>query len=399
MISSKAGAANSQHVFIFHGRAWPFFIICLVNLVLTIITFGIYLPWAFVKTRRYIYKNMELNGVRFNYHATGGAFLVSWLLVGLIFIVLTVVCESINLLFGFLPVLLLWVLMPLMMAKGLRYQAMMTRLNNVRFGFKCGIGNVMWTMLGLPLLLGIAVIFVLYAVNRMMGIPESTNGGLLQLAVLAVLGLLSVGITNGIMYGKWMQLLGSNACFGIHPFRIDISLKRCIVICISAMLILVPFTIVIGKLMAPFYITLSAEIAKGGMDPAISDAVAQEYLPQIIVSYILYFMAIVLMSIFSKAALRNQFINGLRLGDSLTFRSTLTFVGLLMQILVLILATTCTFGLAYPWAKMRYMRYLASNTCVVGELDDLELSDTDELNDTGFFAIISRGMMVATPFI
>ncbi|MCS2169388.1 DUF898 family protein [Scandinavium sp. TWS1a] len=399
MTSSEVGTANSQHVFVFHGKAWPFFLICLGNLLLTIITLGIYLPWAYVKSRRYIYKNMELNGVHFDYHATGGAFLVSWLLVGLIFIVLTLVCESINLLFGFLPILLLWALMPLMMAKGLRYQAMMTRLNDVRFGFKCSVGKVMWTMLGLPLLLGIAVIFFLFGVNRTMGIPESTNGGLIQLAVLGVLGLLSVGITNGFMYGKWMHLLGNHTRFGIHPFRIDISLKRCMAICIAAMLILVPFAIVIVKLMAPFYSTLFKAMGQGEMDPAISDAVAQEYIPQIIVSYVLYFIAIVLMSIFSKASLRNQFINGLRLGDSLTFRSSLTFVGLLMQILVLILATMCTFGLAYPWAKMCYMRYLASNTCVVGELDDVELDDTDGPNDSGFFAIISRGMMVATPFI
>ncbi|EIQ03224.1 inner membrane yjgN domain protein [Shigella flexneri CCH060] len=38
----------------------------MVNVLLTIITLGIYLPWALMKCKRYLYANMEVNGQRFS---------------------------------------------------------------------------------------------------------------------------------------------------------------------------------------------------------------------------------------------------------------------------------------------------------------------------------------------
>jgi uncharacterized membrane protein YjgN (DUF898 family) len=396
MVGIESDIQDTRHGFVFHGKAGAFFLICLGNFLLSVVTLGIYIPWALVKSRRYIYENMELNGVRFKYSATGGAYLVSWWLLGVFFTVLTILCDSINPLFSFFPIILLWVLMPLMMVKGIRYQAMMTQLNDVRFGFKCGAGKAMWTMLGVPVLLGLAVCVFIGGVNSIMGTPKSLNGGLIQLVTLIVLGMLSLGIANGIIYGKWMQLLGNNACFGVHSFSADISMKNCIVICTATMLIMITFFMVIVNLMGPFYKAFAVKMPMGGVD---STALALEFQSQIIMSYLLYFAAIMLMNVFAMAALRNLFMNGLRLGDSLTFRSSLTFVDLLMQVLVLSVATMCTAGLVYPWARMRYLRYLASHTHVVGNLDALELTDSDELNDTGFLAVLSRGIVPAIPFI
>ncbi|MEM0831018.1 DUF898 family protein, partial [Escherichia coli] len=38
-----------SHSFVIHGRVERYFLICVVNLLLTIITLGIYLPWALIK--------------------------------------------------------------------------------------------------------------------------------------------------------------------------------------------------------------------------------------------------------------------------------------------------------------------------------------------------------------
>ncbi len=35
-----------SHSFVFHGTGERYFLICVVNVLLTIITLGIYLPWA-----------------------------------------------------------------------------------------------------------------------------------------------------------------------------------------------------------------------------------------------------------------------------------------------------------------------------------------------------------------
>ena len=73
------GRENQRHTFIFIGKGWQYFIICIVNFLLCCITLGIYTPWAIVKCRRYIYENMTLNGQPFTYKATGGAIFVSFL--------------------------------------------------------------------------------------------------------------------------------------------------------------------------------------------------------------------------------------------------------------------------------------------------------------------------------
>ena len=53
--------------FKFHGDGGEFFRIWIVNIVLTILTLGIYSAWAKVRTKRYFYGNTELAGDRFDY--------------------------------------------------------------------------------------------------------------------------------------------------------------------------------------------------------------------------------------------------------------------------------------------------------------------------------------------
>ena len=55
--------------FIFHGTANDYFRIWIVNLLLTIVTFGAYAAWAKVRTRTFLRGNLELMGARFDYTA------------------------------------------------------------------------------------------------------------------------------------------------------------------------------------------------------------------------------------------------------------------------------------------------------------------------------------------
>lgn len=399
MVGIEQAATSSQHKFVFHGKTGQFFIICLVNLLLTIVTFGIYMPWAFVKSRRYIYENMELNGVRFRYSATGGALFLSFFLLMLFFTLATIICSSINPLFSSFPIIVLIVLSPLMVVKGLRYQAMMTSLNNVRFGFHCRTGQAMWVMLGLPAALVVASVIFLYLFNVILGQPSDLTTLIAHMVLVVVAGLLLIGVINGICYGKWMQLLGKNARFGTQSFDITVSLKRCMKVGVLSMLILLPFIVVIGKLIAPLYEQFAFAMALGGMDAQSQQAVVAQYLTEITMSYLLYFVGVILAATFVMTALRNIFINGLTLANTLRFRSSITFIDMLLQIVVMALVSMVTLGLAYPWAKIRFIRYLANHTSVEGDLDAVELVDSDEKNDTGLLAAVSRGVVPAMPFI
>lgn len=63
----------------FHGSGFGYFKIQIVNLVLTILTLGIYSGWAIVRSKRYFYSNTEISGARFSYQGSGGSILISWL--------------------------------------------------------------------------------------------------------------------------------------------------------------------------------------------------------------------------------------------------------------------------------------------------------------------------------
>ncbi|MDP9808249.1 uncharacterized membrane protein YjgN (DUF898 family) [Rhizobium tibeticum] len=55
----------------FTGSASEYFGIWIVNVLLTIVTIGIYSAWAKVRRNRYFYGNTVLLGRAFEYHATG----------------------------------------------------------------------------------------------------------------------------------------------------------------------------------------------------------------------------------------------------------------------------------------------------------------------------------------
>ncbi|MBE8158360.1 MAG: DUF898 domain-containing protein [Betaproteobacteria bacterium] len=67
--------------FEFRGNAGEYFKIWLANVLLTILTLGIYSAWAKVRTKRYFYANTFLDGANFEYHAKPLSILISRMLV------------------------------------------------------------------------------------------------------------------------------------------------------------------------------------------------------------------------------------------------------------------------------------------------------------------------------
>lgn len=57
--------------FSFTGRGSEYFAIEIVNILLTILTLGLYYPWAKAKSLQYLYRKTELAGTPFVFHGTG----------------------------------------------------------------------------------------------------------------------------------------------------------------------------------------------------------------------------------------------------------------------------------------------------------------------------------------
>lgn len=69
-----------------------FYGIQVTNLLLTILTFGLYYPWARAATLHYVYQETELAGSRFIFHGTGKEMFKGFIKVFIAFITLVTVC-------------------------------------------------------------------------------------------------------------------------------------------------------------------------------------------------------------------------------------------------------------------------------------------------------------------
>ncbi|HFZ8581254.1 TPA: YjgN family protein, partial [Salmonella enterica subsp. enterica serovar Chester] len=384
-----------NHTLVFTGKGGKYFVICLVNFLLTCITLGIYAPWAMVKCRRYIYTNMTLNNQPFAYKATGGALFISVLLVFIIYIVSLSLIEHGHPGLGFTLFGLLIAIIPFMAVKGLQYQAMMTSLNGVHFGFQCSMRRAWWYMFALPVLLMVALYIVLYIISL---VTIAVGGLVFNIVFLGLLAIIGIGVINGITYSKWMTLFGNGANFGIHRFSIQVNVKTCIRGCVLAMLTLFPFAVVIGYLIAPVFTDMILLSMMGNAQAG--GALILQYYGQIMACYFLYFLAIMVVSSYLYAALRNLFLNNLSLANnSIRFHSSVTSHGMLWRLLVVVMISGVTLGLAYPWLKIWLVSWLAQNTQVQGDLDSLELTNDETPLENSLLMWISRGIMPYFPFI
>ncbi len=63
----------TTHAVEFRGTGREYFRVWLVNVTLTVLTLGLYGPWAKVRTRRYFHGVTSLAGYSFEYHAAAAA--------------------------------------------------------------------------------------------------------------------------------------------------------------------------------------------------------------------------------------------------------------------------------------------------------------------------------------
>ncbi|STZ07775.1 Inner membrane protein yjgN [Moraxella caprae] len=123
-----------QYDFYFYGTGTEYFKIWIVNLLLTIITFGIYSPWAKVRRLRYFYGNTELNDEPFDFTANPKRILLGRLIALGVYVVISVLGQ-------FSPIvaaaggLLIIALFPWLVRSTLRFRARNSQYKNVRFAF------------------------------------------------------------------------------------------------------------------------------------------------------------------------------------------------------------------------------------------------------------------------
>ncbi|GAA6150977.1 YjgN family protein [Pseudoteredinibacter isoporae] len=146
----------------FHGTGGEYFRIWIVNLVLTLLTLGIYSAWATVRERRYFYGHTEVAGGRFDFHGKPLQILFG----RIIAIVLLIGWSQGALLHSAIPFIsaaIVLGLLPMFLVRALGFRLRHTSLRNIRFGFSGKISDAykaLWPYLVALLIAAAGMIYV-----------------------------------------------------------------------------------------------------------------------------------------------------------------------------------------------------------------------------------------------
>jgi uncharacterized membrane protein YjgN (DUF898 family) len=132
----------------FHGAGGPLFSIYIINVLLTIVTFGVYYFWGKVKVQSYLLNQTEIDGDRFAFHATGKELLIGFQKALLAFVVPSGLLNVLPELLGAEVVIkrvaevlaygIIMVFVPVAMVGARRYRFSRTSWRGIRFSFRGG---------------------------------------------------------------------------------------------------------------------------------------------------------------------------------------------------------------------------------------------------------------------
>ncbi len=341
-------AAPQPQSLAFHGRGAEYFRIWIVNLVLTVLTLGIYSAWAKVRTKRYFLGNTRLGEDSFDYHATP-MMLLKGRLIALALAVLYLVLSNVAPVASMVMVGLLMLVTPWIIWRSHRFNALMTSFRNVRFDFDGTLREAYEVFLWLPFLplaVGLVVAVVMY-----FGLGAELKALLGPVVALSVL--FSYLLTPHV-HRRANGYLLDNLRFGDGAFAAALSsrpyygayLKAFLGFLLVGVLVVIVGSLVMGRQVA-------AMRAAGGemtVDPMQMAAMAG-------VMYLVFIVLGLWFKSYLEARLRNYALSQTRLDEVAELHSDLRTGPLFRIQLGNLLLLLLTLGLAWPWAVTRLYRY------------------------------------------
>lgn len=142
----------------FTGSAAEYFRIWIVNLFFTLITFGLYSPWAKVRKKRYFYGSTSLDGDTFDYLASPKVILKGRLVAVLLFVIYAFCTEIYPLSkYAFIGVFVLC--LPWLVVRSLAFNARNSSFRGLRFNFTATPREAAQIYIGLPIVVALTLGF------------------------------------------------------------------------------------------------------------------------------------------------------------------------------------------------------------------------------------------------
>ncbi len=328
----------------FYGAGGEYFKIWILNLLLTVLTLGIYAAWAKVRSRRYFYAQTRLMGHPFEYLANPIAILKGNLIIGG-----SAVCYVLAGHFlpwaGFAVMGIFYLIIPFLIYKSLRFYAHNSSYRNIRFHFRGTLPRayvvyLLYPIL-IPLTLGLIVPYWSLQQKRY--------------------------VMNNIAYGTTKAALSAKAGFFYRTY-LKVFFTSCALALVGIALIVLSFHQFAGTLH-----TASPKAEPFPMMTAVT-----------ILSNVITFFYIILLQQFLYARLTNYTWSVTKLG-TVRFECGLKARELMWIQITNLLAMIVSLGLLVPWAKIRKTRYILENITVKtdGDLAGFMASSEESISAVG----------------
>ena len=345
--AARAGAGHLAHTLpiTFSGSGSEYFRIWIVNLLLTLVTLGLYFPWAKVRRLRYFYGNTALGGHTLDFHGEPKRMLRGLLLVGALLLLYSM-AGKLSPTAGLIALLIVAGVWPALFRASQQFRMANTSWRGLRFRFNGELRGAYVAMLPLFIPGALTLTAVLFTGGGAVGRARS--------AVEALAGLTALAATLLFPLFLWLLKKYQHDHYALGPIQTELrtgagsfyglALKTFGVACLAGLVAMVVSTVVGGGGVLA--------LAAGSRRSAGAAAAAVAIVLAVIVAY----AAVVLVI---QPYLTSRFQNlvwGRTASPDIRFDSDLRFWPLLRLTLKNWLLMLVTLGLYWPFAKIAVAR-------------------------------------------
>lgn len=316
--------------FEFTGKGGEYFRIWIVNVLLSILTLGVYSAWAKVRNKQYFYGNTQLDGSPFEYTASPTTILKGRLVVVAVLVIYYVGAH-------FFPssqgvfFILFFMALPWLVMRSMMFNARYSSYRNLNFSFERNLGGAVKTFIGFGLL---------------------------------------VPLTLGLIYPYYLHAIQKyridNHGFGQYVFQLTSSVKAFYKYYLIGILIAVLAFIVIAVVYGGAMATIMSPL---NTDPESSAGISPNAITSLLLMSLLYFVAYFIAYAYIQTNIFNTIWANTTLNKAsahmltaptvplMAFEGTLEFKRMFGIYFTNTIAIVLSFGLLIPWARVRLARY------------------------------------------
>ncbi|KQQ47351.1 hypothetical protein ASF61_01500 [Duganella sp. Leaf126] len=327
----------------FHASGSEYFRIWIVNILLSIVTLGIYSAWAKVRRNQYFYSSTELAGSSFEYHGNPLAILKGRIVAAVV-VGAYALAGRVSPLLALAMFVVMAAVVPWFVWRSLQFQLHNSAWRGIRFRFDGQLRDAYINCLLRPLL-----------------------------------NIVTLGLATPYIYQRLKAWQFNQSRFGQARFATRASVGDFYKLFAAFMLLGIVFVVGFGIVSA-----MQASAMMAAPTPAEVAARSASFGFWTGIAVAVFYLLILSLTPLLIALIQNLMWNSASL-DRHTFRSDVHTGRMLFIIVTNMLAIVCTLGLFLPFAQVRMMRYRIASLTVIpgGSLDAFVATNSADVGAAG----------------